>query len=246
VKISVLTPAFGERRFIGACVDQFKGFPVDKHLVLCSTKPWFGDMKQDDSARVAVEAGAWVVQREWKDEDKQRLDGVDLLKDNDWILFVDADEYYTEEAIKVIFDTLHNEERGSVGVFKANNMLTYWRDWDTIIDPPEFNPVVAFRPGAKLVHIRVFDGVLEETMPPEVLLHHFAYVRTGKEVLRKIKSWGHAEEVIGDWYEKVWVGWKEGMTDFHPTQPTCWPRTKYSPAPKEIKDRLIGARKGYL
>lgn len=247
MKVSVLTPAFGERRFIGGCVEQFKGFPIDKHLVLCSITPWFGDESPDDSAAVAARAGAWVLQKKWTDEDRQRLDGMELLKDSDWILFVDADEFYTKEGISTALRVLRDAPE-DVSIFRSFGMLTYWRNWDTVIDPTEFNPIMAFRPRAaeSLVHIRDFDGQNEVNMPKEVMLHHLAYARTNKEVLRKIRSWGHSEEVVGDWYEKKWLGWTKDTTNFHPCQPHLWTAVKRSPLPKEIRDIILYARKEYL
>jgi predicted transcriptional regulator YdeE len=47
-----------------------------------------------------------------------------------------------------------------------------------------------------------------------------SWVKTDEEVWNKISHYAHAEDFdIKAWYENVWLKWKPGMQDVHPTTP---------------------------
>lgn len=235
MKVGILTPSFGEQRFIGACIDQFKGFGM-RHLVMCSTVGWNGHEENDNTADIAESHGADVMVGEWRDENKQRLEGILELSDNDWILIVDSDEYYTRRAIEKMLEALENAEDNQ-HIFNSYKMEVYWKSWDLTIRPLGYPPIVAIKPHVRFTNIRDAEGQ-RHTLPFGVITHHLSYVRTDAEVWRKIKSWGHSHEVKSDWYENVWKKWDYETEDFHPVRGELYHKVIENPLPDEIKDRL--------
>lgn len=240
MRIGVLTVAFGEERFIGACIKQFEGFPITDHLVLASTLPWYGKELPDETADVARLFGATVIVQDWDDENEQRRFGLDYLANNDWILIVDADEYYTKRAIGKIFDTLAAAPQEHK-VYESWRMETYWKSWNWAVRPMLYPPVIAVRPGVYPSNIRNFEYE-KFKMPFGVTTYHLSYARTDAEILRKIKSWGHAHEVPASWYEDFWLNWGFETRDFNPTRPDIFHEIVESPIPDELKDLIDRTR----
>lgn len=246
MKVGILTVAFGEERFIQPCIDQFKGFPINDHLVMASTTPWRGDAKPDNTASLARALGARVLEKEWRDENEQRLEGILELSDNDWILIVDADEYYTRRAIEKILTRLQDAGDDDC-IFESYKMEVYWKSWDLAIRPLSYPPIIAIRPNVRFTNIRDANGN-KSKMPFGVITYHLSYVRTDAEVERKVKSWGHSHEVMSDWFGGVWKNWDYKSLDFHPVRGELFHEVIESPIPDEIKDRLdrFGFRTGGL
>lgn len=219
-KIAVCTVARKEERFIGTCVDQFIPF-VDTHLVLVSDVSWTGNEEEDDTARIAEDAGAIVIRGVWETEQQQRNFGQEFLKDHDWILIVDADERYTPEVISEWIKFLETAEADAYGM---GRVITYWKDWAHRVDPEE-SPglIIAVRPNVTFTHLRSVSGHWTH-LPESIVCHHGSYVRTNAEMKRKIENFGHAHEIVPGWYENKWLNWNEDSTDLHPVHPEIFKR----------------------
>jgi len=107
MKIAVLTIAYNEEEYIRACIRQFK--PLH-HLVLVSTRNWKGVELHNKTAIIARQEGAEVIEAYWDNETNQRNYGLARLYDYDYVLIVDADEFYTPDDIQKIKDTLGDEK----------------------------------------------------------------------------------------------------------------------------------------
>ncbi|NJN83742.1 MAG: glycosyltransferase family 2 protein [Caldilineaceae bacterium] len=86
-----------EARHVKGCIESLAGW-VDGVVV-------WDSCSSDDTARIACDAGAWVVCRPFDNYASQRQTALDSI-DAEWILFVDADERATprlaQEVRKVI------------------------------------------------------------------------------------------------------------------------------------------------
>lgn len=234
MKIGIVTVAYNEERFIKACINQFASYDIS-HLVLISRKPWHGpSYPQDKTGEYAVEAGANVVEKVWKSEAEQRNYGQRFFEKMgyDWVIVVDADEFYEPNTIASLMEYLRvtNDE-----VVTAPNMLVYWKNINLRIDPLQTdNPIIAVRPRLRFGSARQAEGHREQ-LP--VLLHHLSYVRTDEEMVKKISSFEHTKDFnVKDWYNNVWLKWTPGMEDLHPVNPPQFKRATFNPVPIEIQE----------
>ena len=102
--IAVLTIAYNEEQYIGACIKQFKGL-INKHLVLLSTKPWNGQAyNKDRTEQIARSLSAEVIMQFWQTEHEQRNWGLAYLYNYDYVFIVDADEMYSKLDIEKILE----------------------------------------------------------------------------------------------------------------------------------------------
>lgn len=233
MRVAALTVAFGESHFIAACIQQFDGVVCD-HLVLVAERPLEGDEVGDDTAELAARAGAHVETGAWESQADHLNHGLSLLASYDWVLIVDADEFYTAESIRALFLAM---SRSRADAITAPHMKVYWKtaDWELVPDQTD-NPIVAIRPSCRFRFMRQADCSKE---PMAGWMYHFSYVRNDAEMLRKIRSFEHAREFDTQrWYEGTWLAWTLTSTDLHPLTPAKFKRALRRPAPAEISDRL--------
>lgn len=234
MKVGVLTVAYNEAAFIGACVKQFQKFNMD-HLVLVSSEPWHGErFIPDNTADIATSLGAEVICGEWPNEANQRNFGLDYFKNYDWVLVVDADEFYTSAGLRELSASLEMEADAIV----ATDMQVYWKDMFHRVTPnQEDNPIVAIRPHKHFTHARQAWCDRTDT---KATLHHLSYVRDDTSMWKKISSFEHAQDFdIQDWYENVWLRWTPDMINLHPVNPPQFYQATKKPLPKEIRELFI-------
>lgn len=243
LKIAVLTVAYREEEYIERCIKQWQGL-VSKHLVLVSTHPWNGvNLGFDKTSEIAREMGAEVIERYWETEGFQRDWGLAILRDYDYVIINDPDEFYTLEDRKKIISYLGTGEY--TDAYRVENMITYWKTPEYIFDPMDkHKPLVAVNP--KTVHFyehrqtQPFDKSYPFqqfiiTIP--VTCHHFSWIHSDEKVKEKIQSYSHTDNIPLNWYEDVWEKWTpDSNLIIRPYGEKSV--AKYSPAPKEIYDSL--------
>ena len=218
---------------------------VDRVVFLVNFSPWFGEpfsaiqgtLKMildipDPGKKFGILAG------HWKDEAEQRNAGLSILRENgiDWCLIVDDDELYNPgELERVKYMLENNSEHAAYLIYHQ----IYWKDRETIIEGIFGSfPTIASTNGTVNFNenrmIKVNSGHTWFSLSPEsILCHHMSYVRSDIEMKRKIESFSHADEVVPDWYERVWLG---GVTvDLHPS---AGPRFKRALRASESKYKL--------
>jgi glycosyltransferase involved in cell wall biosynthesis len=215
MRVGILTIAYNEERFIGPCIRQFKPFGLD-HLVLLSNNPWHGDSRKPDATNdIASELGAEVICGDWESEHRQRNFGLDYFDGYDWVLIVDADEFYSPDDISLLSESLEQDAEAIV----AKNMLVYWKDTSHLVSPiQEDRPIVAIRPEQRFVMNRNAFSNIAET---NATVHHLSYVRSDDDMQKKIQSFSHAVDFDTEhWYNTTWKQWTEYATDLHPVNPS--------------------------
>ena len=221
MNLAVCTIAYNEREWIQRCVWQFKPF-VARHLVLVSSRPWFGNGvgKDDGTADVARREGAEVHIRHWQSEAEQRNWGLTQLMDYDYVLIVDADELYSRTGIETMIASII---RLREPYFRIREMRTYWKTTNYICAPIEGwdAPVVAVDPEQvrfyKQRQVEHITGAsLPAVCPVPATLHHMSWVKSDEKIREKIGSFSHAKHIRPGWYENVWMRWTPEMRDIAP------------------------------
>lgn len=231
-KIAVITNAFREKELISECIKQFKPFNLF-HLVMSNNISWNGEIKQDDTPKIAKKAGAsLVVEGPFITEAQQFNYGLSLLQDYKMVIICDADERYKKQEIKNLIEML----KVSTGdIIKTSSMDVYWKTPEYKIIPDQNdNPTIAVKPSVRFIKARSSNGKIITWAP--FTLHHFSYVRSNENMLKKITTFSHSSEFnLIDWYENKWLKWTPEMLDLHPVVPEQFKQAIYNPAPKEIK-----------
>lgn len=229
--LAALCVAYREERFIPKYIQALTD-RVDKIVVLNSTKPWFGEeLEKDKTAAIARFLNADVIEYYWENEHEQRNAGLDYLSEYDWVLVLDPDEYFDDANWNKLINFLEKCEAPAAIV---EGQYTYWKDgW--VADPPrDYLQLIAVRPKeVRFIDKRVINSGFAKA---PVWLHHFSWARTDEEVWRKISHYAHAKDFdIQKWYNEVWLKWKPGDMDVHPTTPETLHRLIKAELPPEIE-----------
>lgn len=211
MKVALATIAFNEQRFIRPFLSHIPDW-VGERLVLVSTKPWNGPNEpQDATATIAQEMSATVVERHWESEEAQRNTGQALLQDNDWILWLDPDEFMSDYDWEQLRGYL---ESSAADASVVRNQRVFWKNKE--VSPcNDYQQLIVARPHVKFIDKRVVNSGYD-VAPVELL--HFSWGRTDDEVWSKITHYAHAKDFdTKKWFNEVWKANKQ--TDLHPTTP---------------------------
>ena len=133
-----------------------------------------------------------------------RWTGINAIKRNEWILFLDVDEIPDGERLKAWCEEVQLEQDANYSLanywyFKSPNyQATEWEETTKIIYSKNITEDSIFgdferdhlqnTAGKKTAHFVLgLDGL--------PLIHHFSWVRKKEVLLRKIKSWGHKDQI---------------------------------------------------
>lgn len=210
--------------FVRKSIEAVKTFgPV---LAFVSRVSWNGST--GDWEKVAGEceaAGAEVILGDWDNETihrryayKTALErgyGYALIPDGDEVVEPALLETLTKIAATGIADRVHAY------------MDTYWKSARYVIRPREqLSPAILIKLDAvQHVYIRDFEGGKSLILGPEHgVIHHLSYAGPDERILRKISTWSHKHELVGDWYRNAWLGWDSDKLkqNLHPTHPPAY------------------------
>lgn len=214
IRLAVCTLAFNEEQTIGAVIKNWRDI-ADKHLVIINRESWHGGYKQvDRTGEIAESLGAEVVYTDAKSEHEQRNEALELLREYDYVLIVDADELYLDKDRQKIIDTLGTGE--VTDAYRASRVLTYWKSTKYRLDPEDTHePTIAVDPKRrKFVEHRNIDS--GQAVPIGVCMHHLSYIKDDDRMLQKIQSYEHYDLIKENWYNDVWLSWHKDMDDIRP------------------------------
>jgi tetratricopeptide (TPR) repeat protein len=133
-----------------------------------------------------------------------RWTGVNAIKSNEWILFLDVDEIPDGERLKTWSEqvTLEKDVNYSLAnywYFKSPNyQATEWEETTKIIYSKNITEDSVFGDFER-DHLQNTAGKKTEHFVLGLnglpLIHHFSWVRKKEVLLRKIKSWGHKDQI---------------------------------------------------
>ena len=170
-------------------------------------------------------------------ETHMRNEALDAIqrKGFEWVWIVDSDEVYTDAEAErlwryfidmVLDDIKHNNGTRTTKGAKCS-WHTYWRSIHWKIDPPEpYRPNIILRSDCRFSMIRnlIDERNIIEIPPDTCMVRHYSWAKPPSEIEKKIKAWGHAHQVIPQWYENVFLKWEPGcdMRNLHPTEPPAY------------------------
>ncbi len=229
MRFGAVTLAYNDEGVIAGTLKCLAPF-VDRHLVLISEKPYFGEPSPPDrTEEIADSLGAEIIKGTWSLDNFQRTLGNSLLNDCDWVFTFDSDEMMTQDELKKLILFLQNLEIPAVAVQPE----VYWKTTDYRLRPiPAYTPIIATRPTVRFTHIRNIDS-------PYVLwkgeMHHLSWCAP-KDIHKKVTAYAHAPEFDGEaWHREKYLGWEEG-------QPVELPDSIFeavrNPLPEELKQYL--------
>lgn len=243
MKIGVEVIAYNDDDFLKAALSPLAC--LDQIAILINKKPWFGEAwAPDRTLEISREFARkdkkyWVIEGDWPSEHEQRNHGLRVLYDCDVVLIVDADEIWESEKlvnfVEIARRTYHKSAAWTVPCY------VYWKNPNWILLPNDGHRMLsAVKPDrVAFVQGRLISGGPIESLGNDFKVHHFSYVRrTDERIKRKIASFNHAPEIVGDWYEKVWLKWEPGMQDLHPVNPHMFKRAEQFECPKEIRELI--------
>jgi GT2 family glycosyltransferase/tetratricopeptide (TPR) repeat protein/predicted SAM-dependent methyltransferase len=206
---------------------------------LVSDRPWNGE-PADSSGTVEFirsipdpENKLRVVKGTWDTEAEQRNAGLDILKNEgyDYCLIIDADEVYDPTDLNRMMRLV--KKHPEIDCWHVV-MDTYWKSWRYRIDPREpLKPVVFIKVGAvRFTANRNVGNCARGLIAPEVgYCHHLSYARNDEQILRKIATFSHADEIREGWFQNVWKRWDSdhSLANLHPTHPPAYRRAIEQP-----------------
>jgi hypothetical protein len=173
---------------------------------------------------------------DWRTEASQKNWILSTMRDFDWILMFAPDMYMTYNDLDRVIKVLKSDDCKARSY--ACDMLTYWKNYDTITQPNRVFNTLAIRPNEEFYRVATLKNYEENPKIDGVTMHHLSWVKDDKSVLLKIKTYSHSDEIVQDWYEAKWLRWNNRTTDIDPTNPVCSQTTIYQPLPKELVDHL--------
>lgn len=205
---------------------------VDRIFFLISDTPWHGNKGSNSTAVEAVknlpdpEGKLGLIEGSWASETEQRNSGLQMLRDEgfEYCFVLDADEVYDRGGLKRLFEFAFEERY--VPAWRIR-MWTYWKTKEFRVDPPEpYQPVVLVRADCtQFTDKREITPNPSRNIPENIcMMHHLSYARSNEEVLRKITTFSHVDQVVSGWYENVWKGWDRNpeLQNLHPCWPECY------------------------
>lgn len=174
----------------------------------------------------------WEVRQDsWGSEHAARNAAMEILSDCDHVFIIDSDEILSLDALKLLRAVCERSNPRAI----AARFYTYWKTPEFRIDPPETIPLEASAPVVVRKDVRFTRHRIIESgdvlIPPVFMVHHLSYVRTDEEMLEKLRTFGHADEVVPRWFEDVWKRWdiNPNIENLHPTRPEAYKRAVRAP-----------------
>lgn len=233
MKLGAAIPVLNEWRFLPAVAGQLLQV-VDRLVVLRGTRAQSG-APTTLTPVPPLDPRIEVIEAEWRSEQDTRNAGLDALDDCEWVFCLDSDEILLDDDLRALVKLCHGDEHQALSV----RLRTYWKTIEHRVEPPEkLTASIGVRRGARFTKTRYVDA---EPHLTDIWLRHLSYVRTDAELKEKLRLFGHAHEIVPDWYEKVWLGWDadHDMLDLHPTHPPAYRQVVHEPD-GELR-RVLGA-----
>lgn len=116
IPVTVVVPVKNEEPNMVRCLDRLTGF---SQVMVIDSK------STDNTARIAAEYGAEVHQFDWNGQFPKKRNWVlrNLNIENDWVLFLDADEYMTDEFIEELKEAIKRPDYNGYWIVFINYFM---------------------------------------------------------------------------------------------------------------------------
>lgn len=225
-RVAACLIAYNDGRFLDRVMQPF--FPNVYRLGLLGTKPW-----GNPDALYSLEVMGWnaevsdyfsqTVEKYWETEHEQRNEGLQILHGLgfDYVWFLDADEVYSRESVAGMLRFIDSNH--GVDVYRIAQRL-YWKDEShrLVLNEVRFSAPAVVKSTFRFSDLRNYDTGKYSAyeVPADIAVcDHYSYVRSDKEMQRKISTFSHKREIRKDWFEEVWLKWTPEMENLHPVNP---------------------------
>lgn len=239
--------AYNQEEYISYCVRALAPH-VDHLVVVHAERPWSAYnprarqmFTEPDGTRPLLTAlqGAFanltIIDGEWDREEGMRNAGLQALRRAgvDVCLSVDADEFHPKNGLAQLKAEI--ERRNAPGTLYYVPYATCFKRFDYVVEtryvtadgrPDQLRAAVAVHLDAQTTFSR-----MRHTSGTSVNLDSFSfwnmgYVLSDRRMWEKVNSWGHAGQVLPNWFEEKWRRWTPQTRDlFYRHPPWVWPRT---------------------
>jgi hypothetical protein len=203
---------------------------VDHVLILLSFEPWNGVANIDASLETYKKASeiydpdnkVTLISKCWKNEAEQRNFGKGYLHNLGikWCFIIDDDEFYNHDQLQTMIEVLQTSK---MFVYLIRHQI-YWKSREYCIDGTvAAMPAFVLSDNAKTIfrqnrNVEVLGGNWDTPNQDDIVCHHFSYVRTNEQLLRKIATFSHANDYpFANWYENIWLPWTLASENLHPS-----------------------------
>lgn len=214
-KIStVISYCSTEKRFIDRCIKSVESF--SNEIVIVSGDHLFDGTPEDMGVILENKRnnpnGRFILfnwtpgkpSRYW--HNYGRFIGANLVKDNcDWVLFLDADEIVDtsqfEKLIDNISDSYYSYRLSNYWYFREENYRAHQLESGPVLVQSKYSTKFDLDSNyerEQLINADSLTGVMYNNRP---ICHHYSWVRTKEEMLKKVSSWGHNNDT--DWTKLV-------------------------------------------
>ena len=182
-----------------------------------------------------------IIKGDWYYDEDTRNDLLDRARSDgfDWMIIQDADEFYTEMSWVRIKNFL-KEANAHGADLVITPWINFWKTPEFVIENhcgsiKSLNEGMAIRCSKndiKFIYSRSSNAkkriVLDEAC------YHYGYVMPDKNMLLKIKTWAHTNEIsnLNIWYKLKWLYWHESSVNLHPSSPHHWKKAIRYPLPQ--------------
>jgi hypothetical protein len=244
---------FNQDNWIFKNIDMVAPY-VDKIYVAWSKYPWNYNKKAkkeflnksnpDDLFKSKYSDKIILIKGEWDLDEDQRNSCLNRARQDgmDYLLIIDADEFYHEEDLKRMID---NIKKNPDYDYYTTPWMTFWKDHNHLI-VDEKNSIINGYPEVcvnlnknnKFVRCRRPSG--NKIFRLDSMCLHASYILSDSECWSKINTWGHAHQFDREkWYNQKWKDWNENTINLHPISPTAWKKAIRRPEniklPKVLK-----------
>ena len=238
MKFGAIVLAYKQEDYISYCLRSLSPY-VDHVVVLFSHYPWIAyNPRAREEFTVRDRTGEilqslkqqlpnlTILEGIWDDEDSMRNRGLEELKNGnvEVCVIVDSDELYPEGGL----DALKSEIRrhNTPGTCYFGSYKTCYKRFDYIVESNHQSPVAVHcssdtiflkrrQPSGRIIHLS-----------DEIFFWHMGYVLSDERMIEKIRTFGHAHELVPDWYEEKWLKWSPAAENLFRKNPASrWPRS---------------------
>lgn len=194
--------------------------------------------ENDPEGKVNIYTGVWDSDTEQRNFLLNRARDI-----ADFAMLVDSDEVWEPDQIKKLIKFIKEDSKTAfpadvyaVAIIHYYRSL-YWRYGDI---GASVNYVYRIHPDLSHTWIRhaMKDRKDANVVKVPVWYHHFGYAYPSKVVGKKVKFWGHSNEVAKNWYTNVFKKWKPGKLALSPTGQD-WTGLKYHEPINIMKDHPL-------
>lgn len=234
--------SYNVNRFIESCIEHSIDF-IDQIYIAHSELPWGYNQEaretkinpttldmlksvaklHENCSKITIISGDWLTEESMRNDCLKAA----ISDGADWLLILDADEFYTPQSWHQIRDKLNSSPNSN---HFNSTWYNYWKSPQYVIQDKfgsikQTNASFALRckTDSYFVNKRIPSPSIDGTL--DFPCHHFGYVMSNEEMEEKIRTWGHSTEFNHRaWLELKWLGWNPNTRFLHPVTPNDWVR----------------------